>query len=73
MRKFIGALGEALLVSFVLVSPALASEGPWWPSWGWGDRGGPFPTLGAGLPFLVVVGGAYLVVRFLTRGRKQGV
>jgi hypothetical protein len=68
MTRSIQTLIEAIFVSLVFVSPVLASGVQTL-----GDAPGPLPTLGAGLPFLVVVGGAYLIARFLTRKRKQGV
>lgn len=74
MRNFIRTLTEAFLASVVFVSPVLANgtgyNGD--PPAG-GDVGGPLPILGAGLPFLAVVGGAYLVARFLMRRGKQRV
>lgn len=67
MKKLLGALTEASLASFILVSPALAQVGGYVPPTG--DQGGPLPLLGAGLPVLLVAGGGYVAARLLRRKR----
>ncbi|MXQ13750.1 hypothetical protein [Microvirga makkahensis] len=57
---------------------AVQGAGAWDPSWAGGGgasggshRGAPGPIAGAGLPFLILVGGYVLVRRFRNRGKGE--
>lgn len=61
MKKLLGSLGLAALMSAVAASPCFAAPAA------------PAPLLGSGLPglaVLVVAGGGYLAVRKFRRGRE---
>ena len=75
--RFQPKLLAAALFLALAASPALAERGGEGNHWGWGNGGNgnhygaPAPIAGAGLGFLVVTGGYYLVRRWRKRNTDE--
>jgi hypothetical protein len=65
-RTFIPVLAACALSS----SYAVAKPPSWAPAWGYYKKA-PGPVIGAGLPFLLIVGGYALVRRYRNRGKAE--